>query len=382
MRRMRRSRVAAIVLALACSSCLYGRIMYFGEPSLSAPTYFDSREVRASSPAPLLTSAAEAKIEIRRSTHDTYASFDQLLAQNHTGAFLVVRDDAIVYERYFGRVTRTTQLPSFSMSKTFAAVLVGCAVRDGVFRSIDDRLVSYLPELASKKGYGDITLEHLLRMTAGIDFIEDSYAGGAFYYTTDLRARMYAYEVKWPPGTHYLYGSVSMELLWDAMNRRLAGKTVSQYFEECVWGPIGAEYPAVWSLDSASSGIEKLFGGFSATTRDHARIGLLFLHGGVMSGHAVVSPEWVRESLAVDPIAGVVQTTDGRVKRGKYQWFWSLDERSHYFAKGYRGQYVFVIPDKHMVFVRFGDDYGDVDWPSLFTQIADSMPVAPQPSQP
>ncbi len=378
---MWRSRAAAgaVVLALACSSCLYSRIMYFGEPSLSAPTYFDSREVRATSPMPLRTSDAEARIGITRSTHSTYGSFDELLAQNHTGAFLVVKDDAIVYERYFDRVTRTTQLPSFSMSKTFAAVLVGCAVRDGVLHSVDDRLVAYVPELASKTGYSDITLEHLLRMTAGIDFIEDSYAGGAFYYTTDLRARMYAYDVKWRPGTHYLYGSVSMQLLWDAMNRRLGGKTVARYFEERVWGPIGAEHAAAWSLDSASSGIEKLFGGFSATTRDHARIGLLFLNGGAMNGHQVVSPEWIRESLTVDPIAGVVQTTDGNVKRGKYQWFWSLDERSYYFAKGYRGQYVFVVPDKRLVFVRFGDDYGDVDWPALFMQIADGLAVPPPP---
>lgn len=376
---MWRRRAAAVVLALATSSCLYSRIMYFGEPSLSAPTYFESREVRATRPVPLRASEVEAKIEITRSLHQTYASFDELLAQNHTGAFLVVRDDAVVYERYFDRVTRTTQLPSFSMSKTFAAVLVGCAVQDKLFGSIDDRLVSYVPELGAKKGYPDITLEQLLRMTAGINFIEDSYAGGAFYYTTDLRARMYAYDVKWPAGTHYLYGSVSMQLLWDAMNRRLGGKTVSRYFEERVWGPLGAEHPAAWSLDSPSSGVEKLFGGFSATTRDHARIGLLFLHDGVIDGRTVVPPEWIRESLTVDPVAGIVQTTDGNVKRGKYQWFWSLDEHSYYFAKGYRGQYVFVIPDKHMVFVRFGDDYGDVDWPALFVKISDELTRTPSP---
>jgi CubicO group peptidase (beta-lactamase class C family) len=164
-----------------------------------------------------------------------------------------------------------------------------------------------------------------------------------------------------------------MQLLWDMMNRRLGGKSVTQYFEERVWEGLGAESAAAWSLDSASSGIEKLFGGFSATTRDHARIGLLFLHGGVMNGREVVSPEWIRESLTPDPIAGVVRTTDGSVRRGKYQWFLTLDGRS-YFAKGYRGQYVFVIPDKRAVFVRFGDEYGDVDWPALFVRIADSLP--------
>ncbi|MDB4935390.1 MAG: hypothetical protein JWP87_2362 [Labilithrix sp.] len=346
--------------------------MYFGQPSLSSPTYFESRVVRAPSPLPLRTSAAPAKIRITRSLHTSYASFDQLLHDNDTAAFLVVKDDEIVYERYFDRIKATTQLPSYSMTKTFASVLVACALKDGVLGSLDDKLVSYVPELASKPGYADVKLEHLLRMTAGIDFVEDSYAGGAFYYTTDLRARMYAYDIKWQPGTHYLYGSISMQLLWDAMNRRLGGKTVSQYFEERVWGPIGAEHASAWSLDSPKSGIEKLFGGFSATTRDHARIGMLFLHGGKMGDREVVSPEWIRESLEVDPIAGIVQTTDGKVKRGKYQWFWTLDGRS-YFAKGYRGQYVFVIPDKNMVFVRFGDEYGDVDWPALFVQIADGL---------
>jgi len=365
--------LSAIAFAVACSSCLYSRIMYFGQPSLSAPTYFAGRAVPATSPVPLRASDPEATIGITDSKHSSYRSFDELLEQNHTRAFLVVRDDVVVYERYFRGASPTTQLPSFSMSKTFAAVLVGCALEDGVLGSTGDRLVSYVPELASKPGYGDITLEHLLRMTPGIDFVEDSYAGGAFYYTTDLRARMYSYDVKWPPGSHYLYGSISMQLLWDAMNRRLGGKSVARYFEERVWSRIGAEQPAAWSLDSSSSGIEKLFGGFSATTRDHARVGLLFLHGGSMNGHSVVSPEWVRESLALDPIAGVVHTTDGNVRRGKYQWFWSLDGRS-YFAKGYRGQYVFVIPDKRTVFVRFGDEYGDVEWPALFERIADSLP--------
>lgn len=364
--------LTAMAFAVACSSCLYSRIMYFGQPSLSSPSYFARRVVAATAPVPLRASEREATIGITASSRTSYRSFDELLEQNHTRAFLVVRDDVIVYERYFGGVSRTTQLPSYSMSKTFAAALIGCALEDGVLGSLDDRLVSYVPELAAKPGYGDITLEHLLRMTSGIDFVEDSYAGGALYYTTDLRARMHAYDVKWPAGSHYLYGSVSMQLLWEAMNRRLAGKSVARYFEERVWSRIGAEHAAAWSLDSASSGIEKLFGGFSATTRDHARVGLLYLHGGEMNGLAVLTPEWVRESLTLDPVAGVVQTTDGNVRRGKYQWFWSLDGRS-YFAKGYRGQYVFVIPDKRTVFVRFGDEYGDVAWPALFEQIADGL---------
>ena len=138
-----------------------------------------------------------------------------------------------------------------------------------------------------------------------------------------------------------------------------------------MWGPLGAEHPAAWALDSADSGVEKFFGGFSATARDQARLGLLFLHGGTLNGHRVVSPSWADASVAPDPVAGVVQTADGLVRRGKYQWFLTLDGRA-YFAKGYHGQYVFVVPSKNMVFARFGEGYGEVDWMSLFMRLAEA----------
>ena len=125
-------------------------------------------------------------------------------------------------------------------------------------------------------------------MTSGIDFEEESVAGAMFYYSWDLRSRMYLYDVKWQPGTHYLYGSINTQLLWDALQRRIGNRTVAQYFEDRVWAPLGAEHAATWSLDSSAGGVEKLFGGFNATLRDHARIGALFLHGGTFDGKTIV----------------------------------------------------------------------------------------------
>ena len=51
------------------------------------------------------------------------------------------------------------------------------------------------------------------------------------------------------------------------------------------------------------------------------------------------------------------------MQRGKYQWLLTA-------AKGYHGQYVFVIPSARMVFVRFGEGYGEVDWSALFMRLA------------
>jgi len=170
-----------------------------------------------------------------------------------------------------------------------------------------------------------------------------------------------------------LYGSVNIQLLWDALQRKLGQETVSHYFERELWGPLGAEHAASWSLDSFDGGVEKFFGGFNATARDHARLGLLFLHGGTLNGREILPASWVERSLAPDPIAGLVHTTDGWVRRGMYQWFLTRDGRA-YFAKGYHGQYIFVVPARHWVFVRFGVGYGETNWPALFLRLADSAP--------
>jgi CubicO group peptidase (beta-lactamase class C family) len=362
---------AAGLLFLANTGCVYARIVYFNFPTLAAPRNFDDRVVPASpSPAPLARGEPDPVFRLAPSDRLRYRSFDDFLEQNDTRAFVAIRDDRIVYERYFGGVDEGTLLPDFSVSKTVAAVLVGCAVSDGLIDSVDRRIVTYLPELRGRAGYDRITIGDLLRMTAGIDFSEASVNGALLYYTTDLPGLLYSYDVKWPPGTHYIYGSLSTEILWDILRRRLATRTVSEYFAERIWGPIGAERPATWSLDSASSGAEKLFGGLNATARDHARIGLLYLHGGTFEGQRIVPKEWVDASLRPDPVAGKVHTTDGWVRRGQYEWFLTLDGRA-YFAKGYHGQYVFVVPEKNMVFVRFGEGYGNVDWSALFLRLAD-----------
>lgn len=366
--------VLVALLGLACNGCLFGRIVYYNTPKLDAQEHFDNRVVKASpEPRPLLRSEPEAAPRLTKWERAHFRTFDAFLESQKTRAFLVVRNGRILYERYFHGASAETEFPCFSMSKTFAATLVGAAVEDGLLPSLSSPITDYLPELSERKGYRDVTLDQLLRMTSGIDFGEESMGGAQLYYTKNLRDFMYSYDVTARPGTRYLYGSVNVQLLWDALHRRLrqsTGETVSRYFERRVWAPLGAEFDASWSLDSDESGIEKFFGGFNARARDYARLGLLFLDDGVASGVRILPPDWVEQSLEPDPVAGWLHTTDGRVYRGKYQWFLTHDGTA-YFAKGYNGQYVFVVPSRRMVFVRFGEGYGHVRyWTTLFQRLA------------
>jgi CubicO group peptidase (beta-lactamase class C family) len=363
-------KTSIIVLALSATHCVYARMMYYNAPTLAAPSYFDARAV-ASSATPLVFPEQEKRgaFRLKEASGKKYASFDALLEENDTRAFLAIDDGVIVYERYFDGFSRETQLPSFSISKTYAALLIGCAVGDELLRSVDARLIDYVPSLSSKPGYAKIRLSQLLRMTSGIDYEEESLQTALLYYTRNLRGYLDAYDVNWPPGSRYRYGSINIQLLWQALSATIRQDTVSQYFAERLWQPLGASRDGSWSLDSSDSGVEKFFTGFNATARDHALLGLLYLHGGTLNGRRIVPESWVRDSLTPDPIAGSVEIVDGRVKRGKYQWFLTLDGRA-FFTKGYRGQYVFVVPESGTVFVRFGEGYGDVSWPELFLGLA------------
>jgi CubicO group peptidase (beta-lactamase class C family) len=361
------------LFAFLCPACIYARIVYFNVPDLAAPTYFDERVVRQSSePIALPRAPTPATFSMRRSRSHAYETFEALIAQNDTRALVVVHHDVIVYEAYFGRITAETRLPCFSMSKTFAAALMGRAQMEGLIGSVRQYLIDYVPDLWARPHYWQITLEHLLRMNSGLDFTEESVSGAMLFYATDLNSPRYLYDVKWPPGEHYEYGSINGQMLWRVLHHKLGEETLSHYFQEHFWQPIGAERPAAWALDSSEHGVEKFAAGFSATTRDYARLGLLFQHHGRVGDRQVIPEQWVRDSLEVDEIAGVVHTTDGAVRRGRYQWFWTLDGRS-YFAKGYHGQYVFVDRDRDVVIVRFGEGYGDVDWTALFTKMVDSL---------
>jgi CubicO group peptidase (beta-lactamase class C family) len=365
--------VLLTLLGLLCNGCLFGRIVYYNTPNLDAPSYFDERVVPKSAvPLPLARSEREASFRLTARERSRFRTFDEFLGGEKTHAFIVIKDDAIVYERYFHGATAETLLPCFSMSKSVAAILVGRALEQHLLESVDDPITKYVPEVASKPRYSEVKVDHLLRMTSGIDFAEESMKSATFYYTTHLRDVMYSFDVDRNPGEHYLYGSANMQLLWAALHERLHGETVSRYFSDQVWTPMGAEFSSSWSLDSEESGVEKFFGGFNARARDYARFGLLFLHGGTLGGRPIISRDWVTRSLEPDPVAGWVETSDGWVRRGKYQWFLSRDGKA-YFAKGYNGQYVFVVPEKRVVFVRFGEGYGDISWPILFGRLAASL---------
>jgi CubicO group peptidase (beta-lactamase class C family) len=350
------------------------RAMLWREADVGDQYRFPARTIPAGDEASPLAAGVEIDLPAPPSGAEDDRAFDEFLRGTGTLGFVVVDDELLVYERYFGGADRQTRQTSFSVAKSFVSTLIGIAIDEGLIGSVTDPVTEYLPELSERDPrYERITLRDLLTMSSGIRYEEQSLPlpwgdDVDTYYGTDLRdLGLSATQIVRPPGQEWLYNNYN-PLLLGLVLERATGTSVSDYMATKLWQPLGAEADATWNLDSEGSGFEKLESGLNATPVDYARFGELFLHAGEWNGQRIVSQDWVREATAADV------TTD---PAGHYQYFWWIDTQrpDRFYALGNFGQYIYVAPDAGAVIVRNGRDWGveNDTWLSVFRQVADQL---------
>lgn len=271
-------------------------------------------------------------------------------------AFLVVKNDSIVYEKYWGNYTDSSHTNSFSMAKTFVALLVGIAIEDGLINSVDDKVGRYLEEY---KEFPELKIKDLLTMSSGINF-DESYASpfghmAKAYYGDDIRGLNTHYTVTEKSGEQWKYVGGNTIIL-SFIVEKVTGKSISSYMSEKVWKRIGARSAAYWSLD-ADGGVEKAYCCFYSNARDFARIGKLYLNKGSWNGEVIVDEDYVKAS--VSPAYYLKDRKGNPVDFYGYQmWMTYYKNMDVFYARGIQGQFIVVIPEKNLVVVRLGNKRG------------------------
>jgi CubicO group peptidase (beta-lactamase class C family) len=321
-----------------------------------------------SSEKQLLYAPVFERITYHENGHSLTQDFEQFLEQTDTVAFLVIKDDTILFEKYFNGYNHDSIVTSFSVTKSFVSALVGIAISEGYIGSIEDPITRYVPELSAiDPRYGKITLRHLLSMSSGLRYEEKlSLRSDAAltYYSPDLRAAAISSPIVDEPGRAFHYNNYHPLLLGLALERS-TGRHVATYLEEKIWMPLGMEAPGSWSLDSASSGFEKMESGLNGRAIDFAKFGRLYLNQGDWNGVQLIPANWVEESTRCDT------TTD---PAEKYQYFWWLNTKvlpeHQFYASGTHGQFIYLVPAQDLILVRFGkaDRYGW--WDDIFADMA------------
>lgn len=289
-----------------------------------------------------------------------------------TKAIIVLRDGKLVGERYAEGVGVDTPMLGFSATKSVVNALVGIMVRQGKLR---------LDQPAPLAGWADaanprhaITVDQLLRQTSGLDLPQDNsgfdISSHIMFTVRDKAGTAMAGPMTSPPGTQWAYSDMNYMLL-SRILRDAAGGTaadVLRFADEALFAPLGMRHA---SLDVDATGTPLGSAHMLASARDWARFGQLFLDDGMAGGRRILPEGWVQQSISPTATPGLqtgygagwwTNAVDGKVPKWQAPWGLSKAPRDTFFARGYMGQYVVVIPSRRLVLVRlsvshhFGDD--------------------------
>ena len=220
--------LATILMLSACGTNTYmGRWIHWRQSDIDDYTRFPSRAVHApastflfdkgSSPPPL------DRITIGSGKEEKTVHLDDLAASSGTTALIVIRDDTILYEKYFNGYDRSSINTSFSTAKSVTSLLVGIAIDEGLIESVDDPVTRYIPELRAKDPrYDRITIRHLLDMKSGIAFRDHDLPWGdkpRAYYHPELRSVVMDREIVSDPGTEFVYNTFNPIILGIVLER-------------------------------------------------------------------------------------------------------------------------------------------------------------------
>ncbi len=334
---------------------LKGRMM----PNNSEYAIFDYRKIEARKPQPWPKS-------IKYNTATLSTGFENLFKEIETHAFVIIKNDSLIHEQYWEAYSDTSHTNSFSMAKSYIGALLGCALKEGFIKDINQLVNTFIPEFKNDWRQ-KITFKHLVTMTSGIYF-DESY-GNPFsfpaegYYGEDLYKTCTKYdENEFEPGTIFNYLSGNTGLLGYCITKA-THKTLSEYLSEKLWTPMGCEYTAFWSLDK-KDGFEKAFCCINSNAKDFARLGQLYLNYGNWNGHQLIDSAYIKESITpfdCNELDGCKNRTYGYA-----WWLTNYKNMDVYFMRGILGQYVICIPQLKMVICRLGNKgsgNGNKHWP-------------------
>lgn len=246
----------------------------------------------------------------------------------------------------------------YSGTKSFLSALLGIAMEQGYPISLDQPIADYFDEIrmSSDERKHSIRIKHLLTMTAGLDWPEFDKPYWQMKRTKDWIDFIVTRPMAHAPGEVFSYNSGASHLL-SAILTRTTELSAAEFAELHLFKRLGFRR----SRWNSSSGISEGGAGLHLTALDMAKFGQLYLQKGRWNGEQLIPSSWIESSTSVHHKG--FQHYEPPIF-GEYGYHWWISSKEHngvvscYFAKGYGGQYIFVVPDLDLVAVirREADD--------------------------
>lgn len=415
----RKINLLLISITILFSSCSTFRAIKNGNPAIDdyivfpQDTIYNSSNVFTFEELPIGGRKLDTlNVDVYFSKSDTFKKMTLNEVVEYTtkpAAAIIIKNDTIIYEHYSGGLNKDSQTTVFSVTKTITSILCGVALKDGYIESVKDPVTKYIPELKKKdKMFQQLTIEHLLDMSAGLKF-EESYSFNPFskiaqlYYgnnSLDVISGMKFINV---PGERYHYDSMTTAILGIVIERA-TGVPYAKYLSEKLWQPLGMEQSATISLDSQKHHNAKSYAGLTTNVRDLAKIGKLYIDKGNWDGVQIVDSTYVERSHSKNFVGANHGTYS-------YSWYWGTYDhkkfddvdsmynyyksvpnveacaanrsrntgkykavlhRGSFWAYGLYGQVLYVNPEKNIIAVYLGADRIE-DFYNIFDRLLEQL---------
>lgn len=300
-------------------------------------------------------------------------------------SMLIFKENKLVFEEYFkghkfkydttnhhGELVtwdRTKLHSIMSVTKSIVSACIGIAIDNGFIESVHQSIFDYLPEHQhlNTDGKDKISIEHLLTMTSGLEWNEWNLP-----YSNPKNDVIMMYQAEDPvtyvlnrplidePGENFKYAGGCNILLGEIL-KNVTKMNIDEFSGKYLFGPLGID-PYYWT--QYKNGVVDAAGSLKITPRDMVRIGVTFLNKGVWNGKQIISEKWFDKSAIYFPGNSWLNNWDDHwgMRGYSYSWWTHVFTKSGmrvdmFYAAGWGGQYIKVIPELNTVVVFTGGNY-------------------------
>ena len=278
----------------------------------------------------------------------------------NTTGIVIIKDGIVSYEKYFKGCTAESRVHVYSVTKSVISILLGIALDKGYIKNIEEKVLDYFPEYKVKRGekkIQNITLRDMLTMTAPYKY--RLFAPYIKYFTSSdwVKFSLDLLGGRGKVGTFRYAPLIGPDIL-SGILVRATGQSVLEFAAENLFEPLGIKVEnnllfeskeeqmafnqstdtSGWAVDP--TGIHAAGWGLTLTPMDMAKIGQLYLNGGMWEGKRIVSSKWVEDST--------IEHSRWKKENLPYGYLWWVNEDG-YAAMGDGGNIIYVNTKKKLV---------------------------------
>lgn len=353
--------VLLFMFHVSCSSTILNTIKHF-PPTHKDYEKFKSIKINKSSTPYEFQEKINRKIEEMSFNYfNKDTKLIDFLTKTKTEAFLIIKDNTIVYEYYEEGYNRKSHLMVWSLTKIFISTIVGVVVNEKLYENFEDTpITKFIPDLKGRIN-DSVSVKDLLSMTSGLNYPTTKF--GKFiskinflpYLEVHYGDNLFSYAIKKAkstsaPGVNFRYSQLDSILLTIVLREALkkCNYNITSYLQEKIWNPLGMEENAFFAVDNSKDSIERGASGLFLSSIDVAKIGKLYLDKGVVNKKNILSKSWVDESINSNKDMSNFwrHTINNKINSIEYK---------DVYATGANGnELLYLVPEENIIIVRSG----------------------------